>query len=43
MWGENLKRAKIELGESRVIEQVTEFTYLGNMIGKFKPDCDKNA
>ena len=31
MYGENLKRVKIEL-EGRVIEQVTEFTCLGNMI-----------
>ena len=39
MWGENWKRTKIEL-EGRMIEQVTEFTYLGNMIGKFKPDSE---
>jgi hypothetical protein len=31
MCGENVKRVKIEL-DGRVIEHVTEFTYLGNMI-----------
>ena len=37
--GENLKKIKIEL-EGRVIEQVTEFTYLGNMICECKPDTE---
>jgi hypothetical protein len=39
MCGENLKRIKIEL-EGRVIEQVTEFTYLGNVICECKPDTE---
>lgn len=39
MCGENLKRVKIEL-EGRVVEQVTEFTYLGNMICECKPDTE---
>jgi hypothetical protein len=38
---ENLKRVKIEL-EGRVIQQVTEFTYLGNMICECKPDTEIN-
>ena len=39
MCGENLKGVKIEL-EGRVIEQVTEFTYLGNVICECKPDTE---
>ena len=39
MCGENLKRVKTEL-EGRVIEQVMEFTYLGNMIWECKPDTE---
>jgi hypothetical protein len=37
MCGENLKKVNIEL-EGRVIEQVTEFMYLGTMICKSEPD-----
>ena len=39
MCGESLKRVTIEL-EGRVVEQVTKFTYLGNMICKCKPDTE---
>ena len=39
MWGNHTQRVKIVINDS-IIEQVTDFTYLGNRISEYKSDSE---
>jgi hypothetical protein len=39
MWGNHIQRVKIVINDN-IIEQVTDFTYLGQLISEYKSDLE---
>jgi predicted SPOUT superfamily RNA methylase MTH1 len=40
MWGNHIQRVKIVINDDNIIEQVTDFKYLGYCISEFKSDLE---